>query len=70
MREQYNSFNNTVRKIADYLQECADRVDSEAYITPSEWSSISDDYIDQYNVLKNSRWIEAFQNEINQTNYT
>lgn len=70
VREQYNSFNNTVRKIADYLQECADRVDSEAYITPSEWSSISDDYIDQYNVLKNSRWIEAFQNEINQTNYT
>lgn len=70
VREQYKSFNNTVKKITDYLQECADRVDSEAYITPRQWSSIGDDYIDQFNTLKALGWIEAFQNEINQTNYT
>lgn len=70
VREQADSFNMTVRKITDYLQECADRVDSESYITPEQWSTIaSSDSIDQYNALKSAGWIAAFENEINQTNY-
>ena len=67
MDREMSSIENIAVKFADYLIECAERVEAENYITEEQWGELlNSNVFDRIKLLKSSGWLDAWTKEVDQ----
>lgn len=63
---EQKSMDKIAKKITDYLQECADRVDSESFVSLEQYQAAKGDWRATKTLFEKSGWTKAFRQEVNQ----